>query len=84
MCVSPSVISSSLGPTWTRARLPCPWDSPGKNTGVSSHSFSRGSSLTQGSNSGPPRLWADSLPSEPSGNGRDLGSDKAGNQAVKT
>ena len=28
----------------------CPWDSPGKNTGVGSHPFSRGFILTQGSN----------------------------------
>ena len=31
------------------ARLLCPWDSPGKNTGVGCHSLFRGIFLTQGS-----------------------------------
>ena len=35
-------------PTW----LLSPWDSPGKNTGVGSHSLLQEISLTQGSNSG--------------------------------
>ena len=34
------------------ARLLCPWDSPGKNTGVGSHSLLQGIFLTQGSNPG--------------------------------
>ena len=51
--VSPSVVSDSLrshglSPT----RLLCPWDSPGKNTGVGSHFLLQGIFLTQGSNSG--------------------------------
>ena len=33
-------------------RLLCPWNSPGKNTGLGSHSFLEGIFLTQGSNSG--------------------------------
>ena len=38
---------------WTVAHQPlCPWDSPGKNTGVGSHSVLQGIFLTQGSNSG--------------------------------
>ena len=32
------------------ARLLCPWDSPGKNTGVGCHAFLQGILLTQGSN----------------------------------
>ena len=32
------------------ASLPCPWDSPGKNTGVGCHAFLQGIFLTQGSN----------------------------------
>ena len=32
------------------ARLPCPWDSPGKNTGVGCHGLLQGILLTQGSN----------------------------------
>ena len=36
------------------ARLLCPWDSPGKNTGVGCHSLFQGIFLTQGSNPGLP------------------------------
>ena len=32
------------------ARLPCPWNSPGKNAGVGNHSFLQDIFLTQGSN----------------------------------
>ena len=62
-CVlSRSVVSDSLwhhGPT----RLLFPFNSPGKNTGVSCHSLFQGIFLTQGT----PVLCANSLPSEPSG-----------------
>ena len=34
----------------TPIRLPCPWDSPGKNTGVGCHDLLQGIFLTQGSN----------------------------------
>ena len=34
----------------TPARLLCPWDSPGKNTGVGCHALLQGIFLTQGSN----------------------------------
>ena len=34
------------------ARLLCPWDSPGKNTGAGCHALFQGISLTQGSNLG--------------------------------
>ena len=38
VCVSPSVVSDSLGPRGLQpARLLCPWDSPGKTTGVGCH-----------------------------------------------
>ena len=40
--VSNSVVSDSLGPQGP-TKLLCPWDSPGKNTGMGSHSFFRGS-----------------------------------------
>ena len=47
----------SLSPIWlfvsswtVPARLLCPWDSPGKNTGVGSHSLPQGIFPTQGSN----------------------------------
>ena len=47
---------------YSLARLLCPWNSPGKNTGVSSHSLLQGIFLTHGSNPG--LLQADSLLSE--------------------
>ena len=43
------------------ARLLCPWDSPGKNTGVGSHAFLQGIFLTQGLN---PRLMSPALAGE--------------------
>ena len=45
-----SVVSTSLWPygLWP-ARLLCPWNSPGKNTGVGSHSLLQGIFPTQGS-----------------------------------
>ena len=46
------------------AKLFCPWDSPGKNAGVSCHSLFQGIFLTQGLNPGSPALKADSLLSE--------------------
>ena len=49
-------------------RLLCPWNSPGKNTGVGSNSPLKGLFPTQGSNPGLPHaLQADSLQSEPTG-----------------
>ena len=49
--VSHSVVSNSLRPNrlWP-TRLLCPWDSPGKNTGVGSHSLLQGIFPTQDSN----------------------------------
>ena len=44
-------------------RLLCPWDSPGKNTGVGCHFLLQGIFPTQGSNPG----QANSVPSEPPG-----------------
>ena len=35
---------------WTIARLLCPWDSPGKNTGVGCRALLQGILPTQGSN----------------------------------
>ena len=52
--VSCSVVSDSLRPHGLQpARLPCPWNSPGKNTAVGSPSLLQGIFLTQGWN---PRL----------------------------
>ena len=37
-CYVTSVVSDSVWPRrWRPTRLPCPWDSPGKNTGVGCH-----------------------------------------------
>ena len=37
-CLVASVMSDSVRPhRWQPIRLPCPWDSPGKNTGVGCH-----------------------------------------------
>ena len=37
-CSVASVVSDSVRPhRWQPTRLPCPWDSPGKNTGVGFH-----------------------------------------------
>ena len=54
--LSHSVMSDSLWiHPWTiPARLLCPWDSPGKNTGVGCHALLQGIFLTQGSNLGLP------------------------------
>ena len=46
-----SVMSNSMRPHGLQPpRLLCPWDSPGKNTGVGCHALLRGIFLTQGSN----------------------------------
>ena len=47
------VVSDSLQPHGlSSARLICPWNSPGQNTGVGSHSLLEGIFLSQGSNPG--------------------------------
>ena len=48
------------------ARLFCPWDLPGKNTGVGCHYPSPGDLPNPGIQSGSPALQVDSLPPEPS------------------
>ena len=48
---SRSIVFDSLWPRGLQpARLLCPWDSPGKNTGVGCHSLLQGIFSTQGSN----------------------------------
>ena len=55
--VSHSVVSNPLWTSWTLAcPLVCPWASPGKNTGVGSHSLLQGIFPTQGSNLQSPAL----------------------------
>ena len=51
--VSHLVVYDSLWPSGLKlTRLLCPWNSPGKNTGMGSHSLLQGIFLTQGSNPG--------------------------------
>ena len=45
-----SVTSNCLRPWWQPTRLLCPWDYPGKDTGVGCHLLLWGTFLTQGSN----------------------------------
>ena len=53
VCVSHSAVSDSLQPHGLQsARLLCPWNSPGKNTGVGSHSLLQGIFPIHGSNPG--------------------------------
>ena len=47
--------------------MDCPWDSPGKNTEVSSHSLLQGNLPDPGIKPGSPALQADSLPFEAPG-----------------
>ena len=50
-CSVASVVSNSLRPHGLHpARLLCPWDSPGKDTGVGCQAFLQGIFPTQGSN----------------------------------
>ena len=62
-CVSYSVMFDALRPHGQQpTTLLCPWDSPGENSRLGSHSLLQGIFLTQGLN---PHLWqwqADSLP----------------------
>ena len=71
-----SVVSSSFRPhgLWP-AGLLCPWDSPGKNTGVGCHFLLQGIFPTGGIEPGSPTLQADSLPSESPGKPKITGVD---------
>ena len=66
VCISCKVVYNSLRPNglWLTGLL-CPWDFPGKNSGVGCHVLLQGIFVTQGLNPG--LLQADSLPSEPPG-----------------
>ena len=51
VCSVASVVSDSLRPYGLQAtRLLCPWNSPGKNTGIGGHALLQKIFLTQGSN----------------------------------
>ena len=66
VCVSRSVTSNSFVTPWTvqPARLFCPWDFPGKDTGVGCHFPSPGDLPDPGIELGSPALQADALLSE--------------------
>ena len=67
-CISHSVVSNFLGHHGLQpAKLLCPWDSPGKNTGVGCHFLLQGIFPDAGIEPRSPTLQADSLPSEPQG-----------------
>ena len=67
--VSCSSVSDSLPPHGLfPTRLLCPWNSPGRNTGMGIHSFLQGIFLTQGSIPCSLHWQADSLLSEAPGN----------------
>ena len=54
--------------SWTVAyRLLCPWDFPGKNTGVGCHFLLQGNLPDPGIKPGSPALQADALSSKPPG-----------------
>ena len=53
VCAKSSIMSNSLIPYGLQPARPlCPWDSPGKNTGVGCHALLQGIFPTQGSNPG--------------------------------
>ena len=67
--VSHSVVPDSLQPHGLQStRLLCPWDFPGKDTGVGCHFPSLGDHPNSGIQPGFPALQADSLPTELQGN----------------
>ena len=52
-CLVVSVVSNSVQPYGLQpSRLLCPWDSPGKNTGMGFHALLQGIFPTQGLNPG--------------------------------
>ena len=62
-CSVTSVVSDSLQPhRLYPARLPCPWDSPGMNTGVGCHTLLQGDLPYPGLKPRSPSLQAVSLP----------------------
>ena len=64
-CCITSVVSDSVWPHRQQpTRLPCSWESPGKNTGVGRHALLQRNLPNQGSEPGLPQSQVDSLPSE--------------------
>ena len=69
MCVSRSVVSNSFVIPWTVVHQValCPWNSPGKSTGMGCHSLLQGIFPIQGLNVGLLHCRQILLPSEPPG-----------------
>ena len=68
VCVSPSIVSNSLQPHGLQpTRLLCPWDSPGRNTGVGCHFLLQGIFPNRGSNPDLPHFRQILYWSEPPG-----------------
>ena len=68
VCVSHLIVSDSLRPLELElTRLLCPWNSPGKSTGVGSHSLLPGGLPDLGFEPKSQVLQVGSLPSEPPG-----------------
>ena len=63
--VCPEAMAGSVMEVKVLVAQLCPWNSPGKNTGVGCYSFLQGIFLTQGRNLGLLQLQASSLSSEP-------------------
>ena len=62
-CSVTSIMFRSLRPFGLHtASLLCPWESPGRNTGVGCHALLKGIFLTQGSKPASPALQVDYLP----------------------
>ena len=61
-CLVTQLCLTVCNPILQFARLLCPWDSPGKNTGVGCHALLQGIFWTQGLNLGLLHWQADSLP----------------------
>ena len=72
--LSSSVMSDCLWPHGLQpARLLCPWDSPGKNTGVGCHALLQGIFPSQGLNPGLQHYRQILLPTEPPGKPKNTG-----------
>ena len=63
MCILLSHVRLLVTPWTVATRLLCPWNSPGKNTGVGSHSLHQGNLPDPRIEPWSPALQANSLPS---------------------
>ena len=66
-CQLLSRVQPFVTPSTVASRLPCPWDSPGRSTGVGCHFLLQGNLPDPGTEPGSPARQADSFKSEPPG-----------------